>query len=230
MLSRDHYLPKHGLPGWNIIDRSPIKLWRKELNAASQARDAKALAKAIERARAANYDNLLDLQIVMAGRLRDQLERIERLRHSILNLDSRTVSELKSYKNPKVEIHQSMRAAFTLLGFSQKETQEWASVPAILGKTGKESIMRKIREFEPTACYLDVALAAKAFIEPYNLEQVRDNSAGAATFYVWAKGMIEEVESTGGAKRDEGVGGGGGGSKKKPKKTQPKSAAKKRRK
>lgn len=45
--------------------------------------------------------------------------------------------------------------------------------------------MRKISGFDPKDCYLDVALSAKAVIEPYSLEQIRDVSAGAATFFVW---------------------------------------------
>lgn len=45
--------------------------------------------------------------------------------------------------------------------------------------------MRHISGFDPKDCYLDVALSAKTVIEPYSLEQIRDVSAGAATFFVW---------------------------------------------
>lgn len=51
--------------------------------------------------------------------------------------------------------------------------------------------MRKISGFDPKDCYLDVALSAKAVIEPYSLEQIRDVSAGAATFFVWVSNVLD---------------------------------------
>ncbi|XP_048760115.1 uncharacterized protein LOC125669562 isoform X3 [Ostrea edulis] len=176
---------------------------KEELNTASHSRDLEQLDKAIKRAKEANYDSLLDLQIVMAGRLRDQLHRIEKLRHSVLNMDKRTVSEIRNYGNPPDGVHQSIQAACLLLGHTKKEVKEWKTCQIILGKTGKESIMRHISNFDPKDCYLDVALSSKMLLEPYSLEQIRDVSAGAATFFVWAKGMIEEVEATGGAERPD---------------------------
>lgn len=94
-----------------------------ELNTASHSRDLEQLDKAIKRAKEANYDSLLDLQIVMAGRLRDQLHRIEKLRHSVLNMDKRTVSEIRNYGNPPDGVHQSIQAACLLLGHTKKEVK-----------------------------------------------------------------------------------------------------------
>ena len=64
-------------------------------------------------------------------------------------------------------------------------SQVWKTCQSILGKTGRDSVMRHISGFDPKDCYLDVALSAKTVIEPYSLEQIRDVSAGAATFFVW---------------------------------------------
>ena len=94
-----------------------------ELNTASHNRSLQDLDKAIARAKAANYDSLLDLQIVMAGRLRDQLHRIEKLRHSVLNMDNRTIAEIRTYGNPPDGVHQSLQAAFLLLGHSKKDVK-----------------------------------------------------------------------------------------------------------
>ncbi|OWF35540.1 uncharacterized protein LOC110442809 isoform X2 [Mizuhopecten yessoensis] len=182
---------------------------KQDLNSASSKRDLKALTSAIERAKAANYDNLLDLQIAMASRLKDQLMRIEKLRHSVLSMDQKTVSEIRTYSNPPDGVHQSLMATFLLLGNPKKDVKVWRTCQAILGKSGKESVMRKISQFDPKDCFLDVALAARKAIEPYSLETIRDVSAGAATFYVWSKGMIEEVENTGGAQVKDGMAGGG---------------------
>lgn len=99
-----------------------------ELNTASHSRSLQDLDKAIARAKAANYDSLLDLQIVMAGRLRDQLHRIEKLRHSVLNMDNRTISEIRTYGNPPDGVHQSLQAAFLLLGHSKKDVKVGTSI------------------------------------------------------------------------------------------------------
>ncbi|XP_060082654.1 uncharacterized protein LOC132561948 [Ylistrum balloti] len=182
---------------------------KQELNSASSKRDLKALESAIERAKEANYDHLLDLQIAMASRLKDQLLRIEKLRHSVLNMDQKAVSEIRTYANPPDGVHQSLMATFLLLGHPRKDVKIWKNCQAILGKTGKESVMRKISQFDPKDCFLDVALAARKVLEPYTLEVIRDVSAGAATFYVWSKGMIDVVENTGGAQAKDGMAGGG---------------------
>ena len=71
-------------------------------------------------------------------------------------------------------------------------SQVWKTCQSILGKTGRDSVMRHISGFDPKDCYLDVALSAKTVIEPYSLEQIRDVSAGAATFFVWVS-LLHEV-------------------------------------
>jgi len=81
------------------------------------------LDSAIAQAKAANYDNLLDLQIAMASRLRDQLQRIEKLRHAVLSMDQKTVSEIRTYQNPPDGVHQSLMATFIMLGHSKKEVK-----------------------------------------------------------------------------------------------------------
>lgn len=178
---------------------------KEDLQNASQRRELDALDKALARAKAANFDNQLDLQIVVAQRLRDQLARIEKLRHSVLNMDQKTIAEIRTYSNPPDGVHQSLMGAFLLLGHSMKEVKVWRTCQSILGKTGRESVMRKIQKFDPKDCFLDAALAAKKVTSEYTLEHIRDVSAGAATFFVWAKGMIEEVESTGGRAEEDPV-------------------------
>ena len=81
------------------------------------------LKKAITRAKEANFDHQLDLQLALANRLKDQLERIEKLRHSVLNLDTKTIAEIKTYSNPPDGVHQSMMATFILLGNTPKEVK-----------------------------------------------------------------------------------------------------------
>ncbi|KAL4236002.1 hypothetical protein ACF0H5_004390 [Mactra antiquata] len=172
---------------------------KEELIQACQKRDLDTLKKAIARAKEVNYDHQLDLQLALANRLKDQLERIEKLRHSVLNLDSKTIAEIKTYSNPPDGVHQSMMATFILLGNTPKEVRNWRTCQALVGKTGRESLMRRISGFDPKDCSLSVAQMGKHMIENYSMSQIRDVSAGAATFFGWSLGMIEEIESTGGS-------------------------------
>lgn len=63
--------------------------------------------------------------------------------------------------------------------------QVWKAVQALVGKTGKESLKRRCIECKPEKIPLAPAKRAKVLLEEYDLEEVRDVSAGAATFYVW---------------------------------------------
>ena len=56
----------------------------------------------------------------------------------------------------------------------------------LIGKTGKESLKRRITiDFQVEKLRMDVAQKAKQKIQEYELDFIRDLSAGAATFYVW---------------------------------------------
>ncbi|XP_076439797.1 uncharacterized protein LOC143279651 isoform X2 [Babylonia areolata] len=172
-----------------------------DLMEASQKRDLPALEKALKRAKEVNFEHQLDLQIALATRLKEHLARLEKLRHAVLNMDQKTVAELKTYGKPPGGVHESMMATFLLLGSSMKEVKVWRTCQSLMAKTGRESMMRKISQFDPRAVSLKVAEQARRVTKAYTTDQVRDASAGAATFYIWAQGMIEEVESYGGAEQ-----------------------------
>ena len=54
-----------------------------------------------------------------------------------------------------------------------------------IGKTGKESLKRRITEFDVGKLKVTVAQRARTKIRAFELDFIRDVSAGAATFYVW---------------------------------------------
>ncbi|KAK3091414.1 hypothetical protein FSP39_019733 [Pinctada imbricata] len=172
-----------------------------ELSAASRTRHLEKLKNAIKRAKEANYDGILNLQIVTAERLKEKLVRIEKLRHNILVMDQSTAAELRTYTHPPDGVRQSIMAVLMLLEYPKRDVKDWKACQNILSRTGKESLMRRVAMFDPKYCFLDIALGAKKVIEPFSLEEIRDVSNGAAAFYNWASGMIKEVESTGGASR-----------------------------
>ena len=55
----------------------------------------------------------------------------------------------------------------------------------LVGKTGKEGLKRRCLQLEPGHIKHDLAMRAKELLGKFELDDVRDVSAGAATFYVW---------------------------------------------
>jgi len=58
-------------------------------------------------------------------------------------------------------------------------------VQALIGKTGKESLKRRVSEFDVDKLQLSLATRVKDLLHNYNMNDIRDTSHGAATFYVW---------------------------------------------
>lgn len=91
--------------------------------AASRTRHLEKLKRAIRNAKEANYDGILNLQLVTAERLRDKLSRIERLRHNILVMDQTTAAELRTYTHPPEGVRQSIMAVLVLLEYPKKDVK-----------------------------------------------------------------------------------------------------------
>lgn len=86
------------------------------LNSAMAARNLQRLEQLVTEAANKGMEKRLGLQLEMAQRIIRQLQRIEQLRHDILNLDQTTIAELKSYSSPPKPVHVVMSATFVLLG------------------------------------------------------------------------------------------------------------------
>ena len=84
-----------------------------------------------------------------------------------------------------IVIHVLNKHTIDLMYSSCHFLQNWRTCQALVGKTGRESLMRRISSFDPKDCSLSVAQMAKHMIENYSMSQIRDVSAGAATFFGW---------------------------------------------
>lgn len=56
---------------------------------------------------------------------------------------------------------------------------------ALIGKTGKDGLKRRVMECDPNKIALKPAERTIALLSVFDLEQVRDVSAGAAVFFAW---------------------------------------------
>ncbi|XP_076086199.1 uncharacterized protein LOC143056904 isoform X2 [Mytilus galloprovincialis] len=166
---------------------------RRELNEATEVRDMSLIKEAISKAKRGSYDKRLPTEMALAKAMLERLRNITKLMHAVLSLDQKTIAEIKGYQNPPPAVHRVMMATLLILGHWEEETEEWRNVQIALGKMGKDAIKRKIQELKIDEIPVDVALGARDLIRDFTLDQVRMVSAGGATFYVWVKGLTEEI-------------------------------------
>ncbi|XP_019638018.1 PREDICTED: trichohyalin-like [Branchiostoma belcheri] len=152
------------------------------------------LEKAVTAVKKGGFEVDMPEEMIQANKLMVRLKRLERLRQEVQNLKQSTVAEIRSYSKPPAAVHQVMIATYLLLGNPEKETKNWKLVQALVGKTGKDGLKRRVLECDPMKVPPAAAARAKEILDQFDLDSVRDVSGGAATFYVWAVGVIEEVE------------------------------------
>ena len=66
-------------------------------------------------------------------------------------------------------------------------TQDWQNVRIWVGKTGKDGLKRRCLDYlkSPEKVVIKDGVRTRELLESLDLDDVRDVSAGAATFYVW---------------------------------------------
>ncbi|XP_041377436.1 uncharacterized protein LOC121389855 [Gigantopelta aegis] len=168
---------------------------RKELVEAINSRDLKRLTAIVNLIKEKSYESYMGDDIKTAKRLIERLSHIHRLWHDVMQLDQTTIAELKGYAAPPEAVHSVLMAAFLLLGNFTDETKDWIKVQALMGKTGKESLKRRLEDFNLDSVDLDIALGARDLLHGCTLDEIRIVSAGAATFFVWTKGIINEIQT-----------------------------------
>ena len=83
-----------------------------------------------------------------------------------------------------------MTATFLILGHSAKEIKLWPQLVVLMGKTGKDSLKRRVQSYEPDTMPWDVAEACQEILAGMDTGSVADVSAGAAAFYIWVRKTI----------------------------------------
>ncbi|XP_021364892.1 uncharacterized protein LOC110457720 isoform X2 [Mizuhopecten yessoensis] len=167
---------------------------RRELVEATTEKDMHIIREVLKKVREKQLEVRLEREVVNARSMLERIRNINKLLHAVLTLDQKTIAEIRCYNNPPPAVHRVMMATLLLLGHWEEETEEWKNVQITLGKLGKEAIKRRIQELNVDSIALDVALGARDLIRDFSLDQVRMVSAGGATFYVWVKGLTEELE------------------------------------
>ncbi|XP_022107129.1 axoneme-associated protein mst101(2)-like [Acanthaster planci] len=165
-----------------------------DLLKAMEHRNLEELEKAIDFVKKYSLEGHMPQEMVRANKMLLGLKRLKRLKDEILNLKQSTVAEIRSYNKPPRAVHMVMIGTYLLLGNKESTLKDWKGMQALVGKTGKDGLKRRVLQCDPTKISVAAAERAKNLLEEFDLEQVRDVSAGAAVFYAWASATIEEVK------------------------------------
>ena len=63
--------------------------------------------------------------------------------------------------------------------------QDWEDVQVLMGKTGKNGMLRRVRQFDTVDVQPDTKYRVEKTLNEHSETEVRLASAGAGTFYVW---------------------------------------------
>ncbi|KAL5013539.1 hypothetical protein ScPMuIL_007809 [Solemya velum] len=111
-----------------------------------------------------------------------------------MEMDNKTIAEIR-YLNPPTDVHKVMMATYLVLGHDEEETRVWKNVQSLMWRTGNASIKRRVHNTSIDEVPYSVAKRAEEVLGDITTANVRLVSAGAATFYVWVNGIIEELKN-----------------------------------
>ncbi|XP_050400017.2 hillarin [Patella vulgata] len=173
-----------------------LDLYTSALQISTAERKLSTLENIVEQAKNSRVCGSLEHSQVMldAERTLRQLRRLQKYLSGILAMKQTTVSEITSYKRPKQCIHDVMKATYLLLGEKDKALNRWEHIQGLTRRLGKESLIRRIKQFDVINLRLPVANKSDGLLGLYDQMVVRENSAGAGTFYNWSHNMIQEVK------------------------------------
>ena len=124
-----------------------------------------------------------------------RISHLERLNGLVKELKGKSLSELKGYREPDDDIVDVMRSVAILIGHSKPdEVMEWRPIKVMLGKTGKQSLKKRILSINLEDLDQNLILKAGKWLEKIkDSDHVAEISQAAATFYEWSKGLIQEA-------------------------------------
>ncbi len=119
-----------------------------------------------------------------------------KLRQLVLGLSNKVIAEIKSFNKPLPDIVNVMQACFFLLGNQKKEISDWKKIVAWIGKTGKQSLKRRIGEFAPGNLNGSSVNAAKGLLSNIDINEIEETNKGVSVFYGWGCSVIMQVDDT----------------------------------
>ncbi|XP_060062785.1 hillarin-like [Ylistrum balloti] len=166
-----------------------------ELKEAMESKDLEKLDTAMHNLSETSLKKELGSLLEDAEVMRIRLRKLKRLRKAVLEMDAKSISEIRSYPKPPAAVHAVMAATFLLLGSKEADLRKWPKVQGLISKKGKDGLKRRVAAFQIKKLRPAIVIRAKEIISKYDMETVQIASAGAATFYQWATTTIHDYET-----------------------------------
>ena len=134
--------------------------------------------------------------IAEASSLLKKMQNMHLLKTAIAKLNQKVIAEIRSFSQPKPEIVDCMRCCFLLLGTEEELCKEWKQLQGLIGKMGKLGLKRRINQFtiaDGRELAQQVVQEARSLNDKVDVARVLDVSRGAATFFAWCKGVLDEL-------------------------------------
>ncbi|KAK3599342.1 hypothetical protein CHS0354_009835 [Potamilus streckersoni] len=175
-------------------DALEFKKVQHELGDAINRRHLETLDKAIQHGHESRFKPKLENLIKEAEDVRDHLRQLNRFAHEILEMKQTTIAELRSYKNPPEVVKDVMTGTFLMLGERKDQIEVWEDHQYMMGKLGKESLIRRVQQFDTVNVQPETFSEVEELIKDHDETSARLASAGCGTFYVWLKNVLSTVE------------------------------------
>ncbi|ESP05578.1 hypothetical protein LOTGIDRAFT_152435 [Lottia gigantea] len=179
---------------FRAIDRRYFLQVQRGLRDGMRRRHAGTLTDAINNAKNSPYQNKLRTHIAAAEKLRDHIVELEIHTHDVLDMEQKTVSEIKSYQRPPDCIFYTMKSTYVLLNTDPDKMQDWGDIQGLMNQTNKNGLMYKVDNFDLDDAKLDNALKAEKILDNCEYGDVLKASNGAAIFYLWANQNINQIK------------------------------------
>jgi hypothetical protein len=166
---------------------------RKGLQQACDARDPDEIRRELNNIRRSGLHAYLQPETREAMYLLETLDRTHNNK-TTLDISRKIMTEIRRYHNPPPIMHRVMQAAFLLLGEDEESTESWKACQRLCNPQGAKGLNRKLYGFKASQVHPEIIARSKEMLDDYDLNKVQSVSPGAVTFYVWAKGVIEEAE------------------------------------
>lgn len=165
---------------------------RKEIRDAILRRHPGILDKAIANVQSSQYRSELMHYLENAKKLKDHLTELNRFSHDILLMEQETVSEIRSYHQPPKGVKEVMTSTYLILGYEESKLREWTDIQILLGRYGKESLMREIRSADTVNLDEHTCKRVEQLQRDFTIDDIRSVSNGAAAFYLWNQNMTRK--------------------------------------
>ncbi|XP_071100651.1 lim and transglutaminase domain protein ltd-1-like [Haliotis cracherodii] len=182
------------LGSFGVSDRREVLVLERDLKAALFRRNIEALDRALTAAHQSRHTTHLDYLIKQADEVREQLGRLRKYLHYVLQIKQPTLSELHNYKRPIAPIHATMRATYILLGENVRDLESWEFVQNLMRKVGKDSLIYRLMEFDVMQVSKQQIEAVQALLDQFSDHNVTQASIVAGHFYVWCRDIVIESE------------------------------------